>query len=300
MRKIKIAFFVVLGIILILAATFFVVSLFKPKVAGIHIESTPAATIYIDDLKVGRTPYEKTQKPGEVVIKLVPDSFDLPLAPYETKVNLIAGVQTVITRFFGENDEQSSGEIISFEKIDKKQVSLAVVSVPDSAELLIDTNERAFTPHRTTSLLPGVHTLILRAEGYQERKVEVRTYEGYKLTAFIKLAKIDVGQGGGEENREEVVEESVNKEKFGKVKILSTPTGFLRVRSEPSTLGHEVGTVEPEKIYNLLETDQSTGWYKIKFSQGASGEEKEGWISSQYAQIVESGSVTPSLTPEST
>ena len=284
----------VLGVIFILGISFLLVRYLKPKVAGIYIETVPAATVYIDGAEVGRTPYEKTRTPGETVVKLVPDSFEFPMAPYETRVNLSSGVQTVIKRFFGDNDETSSGEIISFEKIDSNQVSLAVVSIPDSAELLIDGSERAFTPHRTTSLLPGIHSLVLSAEGYQEKRVDVRTYEGYKLTAIIKLAKTV------EYESETIQEESVEvDEGDGRewVKILTTPTGFLRVRGEPSTLSQEVGMVEPDETYELLETDERTGWYRIKFIPKDSEEEKEGWITNQYAQVIESSSVTPSPTP---
>lgn len=295
MGKLKTATLVILGLVLLVVLIFLLVTYLKPKVAGIYIESNPVATVFIDGLEVGRTPFEKTYKQSEVIIKLVPDSFEIPLAPYETKVSLVTGVQTVIKRDFGETDEFSAGEIISFEKIDKSQVSLAVVSIPDSAELLIDGSERAFTPHRTTSLLPGVHSLVLKAEGYQERRVDVRTYEGYKLTAIVKLAKSSVKKENPEEDLEEKVENETDEERYGKVKILSTPTGFLRVRSEPSTLGQEVGQVEPENTYDLLATDEKTGWFKIRFSKDTA-EVKEGWITDQYAQITEPIPGTPTPT----
>jgi hypothetical protein len=290
MGKLKIATIAVVAIALILALTFFLFDYLKPKVAGIYIESYPSATVYIDGMEVGRTPYEKTQKPGEVVIRLIPDSFEFPLAPYETRVNLTAGVKTVINRYFGGTDEASSGEIISFEKIDKRQVSLAVVSIPDSAELLIDGSERAFTPHRTTSISPGTHTIFLKAEGYQERQIDVMTHEGYKLTAVVKLARVE-REDGAEAESENAVGGGVEEEGVEKVRILSTPTNFLRVRSEPSTLGQEVGTVDPGEIYELLETDEKTGWFKIKFIHQDSGEEKEGWITNQYAQVLDSETV---------
>lgn len=295
MKRIKIASFVALGLILILALILLIFNILKPRVAGLHIESTPLSTVYIDGVEDGRTPYDKKdKKPGEYVIKLVPDSFDTPLAPYETKVNLVAGVQTVIRRTFGDTDETSSGEIISFERIDKNQVSLAVVSVPDSAELLIDGSERAFTPHRTTSLLPGAHTLTLNADGYQESKIDVRTYEGYKLTAVVKLAKsLEEGGEESEAESEEVAEDDV----VEIVKILSTPTGFLRVRDEPSTLGSEIGTVEPEMEYELVEEDEETGWFKIKFVDEDTDEEMEGWVSNQYTEKVGAEEITPTVTP---
>ncbi|MCL4387028.1 PEGA domain-containing protein [Patescibacteria group bacterium] len=292
MRKIRILILVSLIIILLIGVVFLLVKYLSPKFAGIYIESNPTATVYIDGLELGRTPYEDTRKQGEIIIKLVPDSFETPLAPYETKVNLIAGVQTVIKRDFGATDETSSGEIISFEKIEGSQTSLAVVSIPDSSELIIDGKERAFTPHRTSSLLPGEHFFVIRADNYQEKKVDVKTHEGYKLTAVVKLAKspMNEDQVSGSTEESEIQEEE--KKIAQKVKISSTPTGYLRVRGEPSTLGQEVGKVEPEKLYDLLETDEKTGWFKIRFE-----EEKEGWISNQYAEVIESAKVSPTPTP---
>lgn len=292
-RRVKIIILVILGLSSIIGLTFLVVNLLRPKVAGIYIESLPSATVFIDGQEVGRTPYEQTREQGELIIKLVPDSFETPLSIYEAKVNLVAGVQTVIKRDFGETEDMSSGEIISFEKVDPSQSSLAVVSIPDSSELLIDGKERAFTPHRTSSLLPGEHTLALSADGYKERVLSVRTHQGYKLTAVVKLSKAASLQGKEEEVQTEKEDEG-SEEIAGtsKVRILETPTGFLRVRKEPSTLGIEVGQVKPGESYDLLTTDEKTGWFKIKF------EEDEGWITNQYAEVVnEKLTPTPTKKP---
>jgi len=84
---------------------------------------------------------------------------------------------------------------------------------------------------------------------------------------------------------------------------LSTPTGFLRVRSEPSTAGEEVAQVDPGDRFPYLETDEDTGWFKIEYEDG-----EEGWVSNQYAKKVEPGeedeeeeeepSPTPTASPE--
>lgn len=299
MKKVRIIGLVFGGLILLVGLIFFAIGFLRPRVAGIYIESNPASTVIIDGLQVGRTPYEDARKPGEVVIKLVPESFQMPLAPYEAKVNLLPGVKTVIKREFGATDEDSSGEIISFEKVSRDETSLAVVSVPDSTRLIIDGRERAFTPHKTSSILPGTHTLALSADGYSEKVVEVKTHEGYKLTAIIKLAK----------SLEEVtpsplptptgVFEGASEEPQAEIEIMSTDTGFLRVRREPSTLGVEVGRVEPGQKYPLLEIDAKTGWYKIEFE-----ERKVGWISNQYAKRIgnlpsptPSTKVSPAISP---
>ena len=64
------------------------------------------------------------------------------------------------------------------------------------------------------------------------------------------------------------------------VEILDTPTGWLRVRSSPtSSENNEIAKVYPGETYAFLEVND-TGWYKIKLSDG-----QEGWISGQYAKL---------------
>ncbi|MBU0569322.1 SH3 domain-containing protein [Patescibacteria group bacterium] len=288
MRKFKAIGLTIFAIAVVVVVVFFLLGALKPKMAGIFIETNPASAVFINGVQVGRTPYRDTREPGEVVIKLIPESFQTPLAPYETKTSLVSGVETVIKRDFGEFESTSAGEIISFEKVSKDQTSLVVISIPNSAQLLIDGYQKSITPDKISSISEGEHILLISASGYLDRSVKVKTHTGYKLTAVIQLAMSDEETEQVEEKPdEEVVEEEVKP----KVKILETSVGFLRVRNEPSTLGAEVGQVEPGDIFELLEIDEKTGWYKIEYLPAQTGEEGEeglpaqaGWISNQYAE----------------
>jgi hypothetical protein len=201
-------------------------------------------------------------------------------------VSLIAGVETVVRYSFGDTPDTSSGDIISFEKNPGSEISLVAVSDPDSAQLTIDGLEKAFTPHKTSALTAGEHELKFSLRGYEDRIVNVKTHEGYKLTAIVKLRKsTEVSEQEVASPEAEVATEEVKVQ----IEILSTPTGFLRVRSEASTLADEVGQVNPGEKYNLISIDEKTGWYEIEFEAG-----KSGWISSQYAKKISSGAT---LTP---
>lgn len=294
MRKIRLVLVILVGLSLLIGIIFFLIGYFKPKVAGMYIETNPSATVFIDGAQVGRTPYRATLNSKEIVIKLIPDSFQVPLAPYETRVGLVTGVETVIKRDFGELEETSSGEIISFEKVAKDETSLVIISVPDAARLYIDDKDVGYAPYKTSSISSGEHGISLSAEGFLKREVRVKTHQGFKLTAIVKLGKDENKIAEKEEILAET-EESLPKDDVTKVRISSTPTGFLRVRSDPSTLSEEVGKVEPGEDYNLLETDQKTGWFKIEFEEG-----KKGWISNQYAKKVEKDGASTSPTPSPT
>jgi hypothetical protein len=280
MKKIRTAGLIVIGLIILIGIFYFVVGSLEPKVAGIYIETNPSSTVYLNNVQMGTTPYRVTTKPGETIIRLIPDSYGaIILNPYETKVNLIAGVETVLRYDFGGTDDTSTGDIISFEKNQRGETNLVAVSIPDSVQLVIDGTQRAFTPHKTSSILPGEHQLRFAAQGYQDRVVKVKITKGYKLTAIVKLAKAPVAP---------TPTPTPGLQAKDQVEILSTGTGFLRVRSKPSTLGDEVGRVSPGERYALVATDSQTGWYKIELEQGSTG-----WISNQYARKIGVDSSVP-------
>lgn len=60
------------------------------------------------------------------------------------------------------------------------------------------------------------------------------------------------------------------------VEILSTPTGFLRVRSGPGVSYSQIGLAYPGDKYNYL--GEQNGWFKISFNG------QEGWVSGDYAK----------------
>ncbi|OGM09816.1 hypothetical protein A2W13_01385 [Candidatus Woesebacteria bacterium RBG_16_36_11] len=286
MRKLKFAALIIGITLVILLVIFYVVGYFRPKSAGLIIETQPQAAVLINGQQEGRTNFEITRAQGEVVIKLIPESFDKPLVPFETKVNLVSGVKTVIRRNFGESLETSSGTVISFEKIGGQEVGVSIISTPDASQVKIDGQVRGFTPYKSSAVSPGSHIISLSAQGYKDESIDVRTYEGYKLTAEFKLAP-NTEQASPSPTPEP-------QEEKPQVKILSTPTGFLRVRNEPSALAREVGQVDPGETFEILEEDEETGWYKIEYEK-----DQEGWVSNQYASKTESSkeTSTPSPTP---
>ncbi len=285
MGRIKVVVGVLLAVGAIIAIIFFIMGVIGPKNAGILIESDPSSTVFINNEQVGKTPYEATRDAGEVVIKLVPESFDKPLPPFETKVVLMSGAKTIIQRSFGESEDSTSSVIVSFEKDSENASSISIVSAPDNCEVKIDGNVVGFTPYKVVNTSVGEHVISVSANGYEEKNLKVNVFEGYKLTAVFNLKK------GGEIIPEQTPmleqEKEQEEETIQEVEILDTSVGFLRVRKEPSTLAEEVAQVKPGEKYKLLDTDDKTGWFKIEYEgKSDNSEAKVGWVTNQYAKKV--------------
>jgi len=277
----------------------------KPT-AALKIETTPAATVFVDNVQMGQTPFEKTFRPGEVTVKLIPDSVSPALTTYQTKVRLTNQVFTVIKREFAESDSQSSGEIISLQPQPGKTSGLSVItSGPDSASVTLDGQPQGLTPLSLASVSPGDHQLVISAPDYASRTVSAKAVAGFKLTVNVKLAVLNSDQltPTPEAQPDQSLTGTPSATPAGKptptskpkntlpptptlarpyVLISSTPTGFLRVRSSPSTSASEIGQVKPGEAFPLLESQ--LGWLLIKVSLPATS---SGWISSQYAQKFE-------------
>jgi uncharacterized protein YgiM (DUF1202 family) len=72
------------------------------------------------------------------------------------------------------------------------------------------------------------------------------------------------------------------------IQILTTPTGFLRVRSGPGATGSEIAQVKPGAQYPFLDEDVATGWLEIQYEVPTAGLPNgiEGWVSGQYVKKI--------------
>lgn len=261
----------------------------KPT-AGLKIDTAPPSLVFINDVQVGTTPLDKYFVPGEVKVKLIPNSSSSALSTYQTKVRLTNKVYTVIKRDFGMDENTSSGEIVTLQPQTESGSGLNVVtSGPDSAAVTLDGQPQGFTPLSVASLSPGAHQVLVSAPGYQNRLVNALAISGYKLIINVKLSALPVVQMTPTPIPVAATSSASPAPKLSLtpavslskpyITIKNTPTGFLRVRNSPSLGGTEVGQVKPGDSYPLL--DSQSGWYQIKvdFTSTSSG-----WISSQYAQ----------------
>ncbi|MBL7150360.1 PEGA domain-containing protein [Candidatus Microgenomates bacterium] len=253
--------------------------------AGLQVTSDPQATIFLEGKHLGQTPYsDKELEPGELILKLVPESEIF--FPWEQKIKLNPGTLTVVDRQFGEIEESSSGEILTLETLaNKNLLSLAIISTPDEVIVKVDGTRRGSTPISLEDITEGDHLISLSLPGFVEKEIKAKTILGRKLIINSKLAKESIeAEETSPEAKKEAEEKEPEKEKELErpyVTIKETPTGWLRVREGPTTNDAELTKVKPGEKYKFLEATE-TGWYKIEYEEG-----KEGWISGKYATKYE-------------
>lgn len=273
----------------VFSASFFLSGcLFKKAPAALQINTTPISSVYVEGKLLGKTPYQGSNfNEGEITIKLVPEAADGSLVSWESKVKLSAGVLTLIERDFAQTENQSSGQILTLEKIkDQKSASLSVISDPDGALIKANGEAKGFSPLGLEKISEGDYEILVSKDGFLEKRIKAKAVLGYKLILNVKLAQLtegvlltvtpSAGPTPSSKVTPSVVPLGSSLNKSSQVLIKETPTGWLRVRDAPST-GAEVAKVKPGEKYPLIEEKGS--WYKIEYSSG-----KEGWISSQYAQ----------------
>ncbi len=285
------------------------------KKAALSVNTSPRATVFLDGEHLGSTPYyNEALKGGEFVLKIVPESSGQALTPWEGRVSLSPGILTVVNRELGLTQDDSSGEILSFEPLaDKNAISVSVVTTPDGAVVNLDGEPRGFAPLTLDNISEGDHILLVSSPGFKERTIKAKTVKGHKLIASVQLGREIVTVPTDEETQESTPSASPSPKVSPKptatpkataspvptatpkaspkasptsslprpyVVIKSPDTGWVRVRSEPSTSGTELAKVNDGEQFPLQ--DEQSGWYKIEYDTG-----KSGWISGQYAEKFE-------------
>lgn len=153
---------------------------------ALAVEATPVALVYVNGEQKGKTPLEVELAAKEIILTLVPENK--ALLPYETKLKLVEGVKTIVRREFGESGELSSTQIISFEKSLESKAQIAVVTIPDRAEVVVDNVPKGPTPINF-STSSGKHTVRISLPGFIDQELLVEAISGYIVTIIIDMAQ---------------------------------------------------------------------------------------------------------------
>ncbi len=247
-----------------------------PKRSGVEILSEPTAKVYIDGKLMGTTPYNnKNLDPGVIKVKIEPE--EKTLDPWEGEAVLQNFADTVIQLRFSKKGV--GGYILGLEpNAGSKNAGLLLSSSPSEAAIKIEDALVGFSPLNILRIEPGDRHINVAFPGYKAEDIYAKGVEGYQLTLSVFLDRESASLPTT--NVEKIDTVSSTKEQ---VKIKTTETGWLRVRSGPSATATELAKVKPGEIYDLLQTQVE--WIEIRVKENLTG-----WILARYAEKVATGS----------
>lgn len=257
----------------------------------IRIVTSPSSTIFVNNVAVGKTPYEEKIKMGQYLIKLIPEATASQTASWQGKVSVYKNSLSYIYRDLGDSDISSSGVILTVTKMEKTTNSnygeFYVETEPSGAIVYLDNDEKGVSPLILADAVQGDHELSAFMPGFLRRTEKVRVESGYRDNAYFKLA-IDPSQqqkitDSKEATNSATASDSAKPKKtmvVVKDSVKETSLGALRVREEPTISASESAQVQAGDKFELL--DEKEGWYKIEYKKNS-----QGWVYSQYADKVD-------------
>ena len=251
------------------------------KEGRLQVLSRPMAAIFLDNVMKGNTPFTSTVKEGEYLLKIVPDGVATSAASWQKKVSIFSGSLTYVDVQLESTDIASWADVYWLNSLGlfSKKSELVVETEPSGALIYLDNDEKGVSPLTLDQVSQGSHELSVFMPGFSRRSKKINISPGYKLNAYVKLA-LDPSQKSQytiSEPASLATAAASIKKPSNTVRILDTPTGWLRVRDEPTLGGSESARINPGQRFELIE--EQVGWYKIKIDS-----QLQGWISSQYAQ----------------
>ncbi len=272
-----------------------------------------AADVYLDNKNVGTTPL--TKNPLEVKkyqLKIVPT--DPTFVAQESQIKLFPGIETTVEWVFGKTRDDSSGFIYETENAHKRDASeLEIITSPDNVPVTVNGENKGFSPLVIDNLPEGDYQLGLMAPGFSAETKTVKLIKGKRMLITAKLARkpievaspsaslapvatpasTPVAKATPKPTPKLATNTSTGSAVLGTTKtaqkpyveVLSTPTGYLNIRSAPSTSSDLLGrlNIGDQVSYGGQTTaDGSFNWFKIVFGATSSA-----WVSGQYSKLVQ-------------
>lgn len=263
-KKLLIIIGLVTAFIIFIFVRFFVLD--RQNANGkIKVLSSPSATVFIDNVAVGKTPYEvNNQKVGSYVIKLIPDEKDKNTVNWEGTVPVYKNTLTYISRELGTSELTSAGEVLTVVPMEKSPKAatgeVLVETDPPGAIVYLDNDEKGVAPIALQDVPEGDHELAVYLPGFFRRAQKIKIEKGYQVKASFKLAldqshkslqdELEAQQKIASEEaktKSETDEKSTEKDTKSEtlIEVLDTDVGYLNVRSEPSVSGDLVTKINP-------------------------------------------------------
>lgn len=287
-KKIGIFALLIAGFIIFLLIRFIVLS--NTQVFGkLKIQSSPTASVFVDNVAIGKVPFEDKYKVGEYMLKLIPEDTASETASWQRKIKVGKNAMTYVNLELGSTDISTAGDVLDMVKLDRMlpgdKGEISVETEPAGAIIYLDNDEKGVASVTLSDVAKGDHELSVFMPGFFRRTMKINIVPGYHINAYIKLA-VDPNQSPAYKEVEKraaqkiATEEAKTTGDLFKIIVRGTPEGFLNVREDASVTASKAAEVKEGDTFNVIEEKGS--WYKIEYNAGDTG-----WISSEYTRKEE-------------
>ncbi|MDO8270124.1 MAG: PEGA domain-containing protein [Candidatus Levybacteria bacterium] len=250
---------------------------------GLQVTANVQGKVLLDGKHIGDVPVRKINQQDTIPIgnyELRIEPRDTAFPAYTVRLRINSGVLTAVDKTFLPGSLGSS-YVLTLEKSSNPKPQIEITSIPDGSLITIDSVAVGTTPYKSDSLSSSEHEVELQKEGFAKKTIRVRTIENHVLVLSAQLGTGDNGTVPDTLPSPTIINPSTSptptQAENANATILSTPNGFLRVRSGPGTSFGEVARVKPGESYTI--TDEQPGWYQIQVDPNTIG-----WVSSQFTR----------------
>lgn len=277
-----------LGFFLFVAVRFFLLDT-QNTFGELRIMSSPSATVFINNVAIGKAPYDDKYKAGEYLLKLIPEENATQTASWQRKITVRKKSLTAVSVELGSSDISTAGDVLDVAKTDTSFGSdkgeVSVETEPTGAIVYLDNDEKGVAPAILTNISKGDHELSVLMPGFFRRTKKIVVVPGYRVNAYMKLS-VDPVQSPTfkivDTIKDATPSSSTTPSSSGAQTIIvkGTPEGTLNVREDATVTASKSATVNEGDKFTVIE--EKSGWYKIEYISG-----KQGWISGQYTRKQE-------------
>jgi len=188
MKKLLLVIFLVVSLTLgLFVFNNYLSPLLKPSTGRLSVETgNQKSKVYLDNKLIGYTPfYQNNLRVGDHTVAVEADSKDAAKSwRWQTNTTLTTSTLSALEMDLGPNELFSSGENLYF-RVSEEGIS--VITRPEAALVSIDSKDTLKAPF-TKGISSGVHTLLVKKDGYLDRQVIVNLEKGFKLNASLYLS----------------------------------------------------------------------------------------------------------------
>jgi hypothetical protein len=212
---------------------------------------------------------------GFVAIKFVPgltSLFGMGKTTYTREIENRDSLPTIVPA----NEQEPVNNSAPAASLQESETGVATSSISQSQLTITETGTGYLNVRADSSLETDIIGKVYPGETYEYSLKQDGWYR-------IELSDGEAGWVFGDYVNTNTESSMENSNEAGAVlaskqtlRITDTPTGWLRVRAEPTEESEEIGRVYPKEEYSY--TEEENGWYQIVLLD----EDDSGWISGEY------------------